>query len=295
MQNEQLRKRLGTGALLLLGVAVLLLWAHYFCLGRWVLVLLGLLIALICSWEFSRLCTTREGQDLRPAAEKLIYGIVPFFGPALLFVFLALNGICDTVLCSGNVLAAVSSATAAAFLAALFSLVIVGRNSLEDARRIAAEVFPALLLIGFCSCFLLALAASPGGVPFLVWLVIVVCLNDTCAYFAGTAIGGGRLAVELSPAKTYAGSLAGLAGGLAAGMLLSGLLRGGVSPLLFLFTILVVLAAQAGDLGKSYLKRLYGNKDSGALFPGHGGMLDRVDGYLTAAPLVYLWYCLVPG
>ena len=295
MENGELKKRISTGVMLWVVTAIMLAWANYFCAGRWFLTLAGLAVALICAWEFSRLCTVKEGQDTRPGIEQWLYALIPAMAPVLFFTYLTGTGLCGAGFCAGRALGAISIALAASFLAALFAQVILGRHSLESAKRIAAEVFPAVLYIGLGSCFLIALAASPGAVGFLLWLVVVVCVNDICAYFAGTRIGGAKLALELSPAKTYTGTLAGLAGGLVAGLILKGLVASDLGVLFVIFTLLVVLAAQAGDLGKSYFKRLYGEKDSGSIFPGHGGMLDRLDGILTAAPLVYIWYCFILG
>lgn len=129
----------------------------------------------------------------------------------------------------------------------------------------------------------------------LFWLLGVVWATDTGAFLAGRAIGGRRLAPVISPNKTWAG----LFGGLFCAAL------GGVVAALWLglqkFWLFVVLSAalgliaQAGDLAESKLKRRFGVKDSGSLIPGHGGMLDRVDGLLAAAPVLALLDLLTGG
>ncbi|HEX8940967.1 MAG TPA: phosphatidate cytidylyltransferase [Candidatus Limnocylindrales bacterium] len=132
--------------------------------------------------------------------------------------------------------------------------------------------------------------AAPLG-PVRAWillLVLTVWAYDTAAYLVGSRFGRRRFLVHISPSKTYAGLAGGLAGavlvGLAAGWALAG------SPLLLAgFGLLVGLAAQAGDLAESLLKRAAGAKDSGTLIPGHGGMLDRVDSFLFAAPIATLY------
>lgn len=132
-----------------------------------------------------------------------------------------------------------------------------------------------------------------GGRWWLVVAVLGVWTYDTGAYFAGRAIGGPRFLTAISPSKTWAGAIGGLvATTVVTGALLAGL---GRSPLEGLLVgSLIAVAAQAGDLAESMLKRSADAKDSGSLFPGHGGVLDRVDSILFAVPVVYL-YVLTSG
>jgi phosphatidate cytidylyltransferase len=139
--------------------------------------------------------------------------------------------------------------------------------------------------------------AHGAGVIF--YIVLVIAATDIGGYFAGKGIGGPKLAPSISPNKTWAG--------LIGGMVLAGIAGFGFVKILsfagawhvyekatafLVVTIIlsVVLApiAQLGDLLESWIKRKRGAKDSGNLIPGHGGILDRVDGYLTVAPLVAL-------
>jgi phosphatidate cytidylyltransferase len=116
------------------------------------------------------------------------------------------------------------------------------------------------------------------------YLFFVVWAVDTGAYFAGRAIGGPKLAPKLSPNKTWAG----LFGGMVAASLIGygwALWSGAAWPeLALLLGIPLAVIAQIGDILESALKRRFGAKDSGKLIPGHGGMLDRIDGLLLAAP-----------
>jgi phosphatidate cytidylyltransferase len=132
-----------------------------------------------------------------------------------------------------------------------------------------------------------------GGRWWLVVAVLGVWTYDTGAYFAGRAIGGPRFLTAISPSKTWAGAIGGVvAATLVAAVLLIGLGRSGLEALLV--GPLVAIAAQAGDLAESMLKRSAEAKDSGTIFPGHGGVLDRVDSLLFAVPAVYL-YALAVG
>lgn len=131
------------------------------------------------------------------------------------------------------------------------------------------------------------LAASlDGGRAWLLILVGTVWAYDTGAYVAGRAFGRGRFLAHISPSKTWSGLAGGTAAGTAACAAL--LIATGQVPLMaLLLGPLIGLAAQAGDIAESMLKRAAGAKDSGSLIPGHGGMLDRIDSFLFAAPVTY--------
>jgi phosphatidate cytidylyltransferase len=127
-----------------------------------------------------------------------------------------------------------------------------------------------------------------GGRWWLVVAVLGVWAYDTGAYAAGRVIGGPRFLTAISPSKTWAGVIGGLiAVTVVSALLLVGLGRGAAEALVL--GPLIGLAAQAGDLAESMLKRAAGAKDSGRVFPGHGGVLDRVDSLLFAGPAVYLY------
>jgi phosphatidate cytidylyltransferase len=122
--------------------------------------------------------------------------------------------------------------------------------------------------------------------------VLGVWAYDTGAYFIGKRYGRAKFLSHISPSKTYAG----LVGGLVASTLVTTLMCVllGEPPLIGLaLGPLLGAAAQAGDLAESMLKRAAGAKDSGTLIPGHGGILDRVDSFLFAAPVVALYVIAV--
>lgn len=124
-----------------------------------------------------------------------------------------------------------------------------------------------------------------AGVPTLVWLFLVVWATDIGGYAAGKTIGGPLLAPAISPKKTWAGAGGGMVLALAVGVLVAQWLAVPVGPLLWA-SAAVSVVSQIGDLAESKVKRRFGVKDSGAIIPGHGGVLDRVDGLLAAAPVV---------
>jgi phosphatidate cytidylyltransferase len=149
-----------------------------------------------------------------------------------------------------------------------------------------------------------------AGAFYLLYLLLVVWAGDIFAYFVGKSIGRHLMAPRISPKKTWEGAVASVVASVAVGWLLFsnaerissallsvglitrpngmfGLEQPAMGPIIAL-TIVLNIAAQLGDLVESLIKRGAGVKDSGAILPGHGGMLDRIDALLFAAPV--LWY-----
>jgi phosphatidate cytidylyltransferase len=132
-----------------------------------------------------------------------------------------------------------------------------------------------------------------GGANVIV-LLLVVWASDIGAYVAGRALGGPRLAPSISPGKTWSGAVGGLVAAAAVGLAASAILSSvpiswhlmAVRPAAL--AVLIGFVSQAGDLFESQLKRHFGVKDSGTMIPGHGGLLDRLDAVLTAAPAAAL-------
>ncbi len=134
----------------------------------------------------------------------------------------------------------------------------------------------------------------PSGVAWTLTLVIIVWSYDTGAYLVGRQVGRTRLVEHISPAKT----IEGLAGGLVAATIGAGIGAAliGLEPWHpLVLGPLIGLVAQAGDLAESLLKRAAGRKESGFLVPGHGGILDRIDSFLFAAPVLAGYALLVAG
>jgi phosphatidate cytidylyltransferase len=126
-------------------------------------------------------------------------------------------------------------------------------------------------------------ADAAWGFQAVMWVLLVVWVADTGAYFAGRIFGGPRLAPVISPNKTWAGLGGAMAGGALAALSVAAWFgTAKLWPLVVLGGILAMIE-QAGDLFESALKRWAGVKDSGALIPGHGGVLDRIDGLMAAA------------
>lgn len=179
--------------------------------------------------------------------------------------------------------------------AAFLLLALLGVAALHQPRTPAgllgfAAAAVAGLWVGLAGAALLSLNSGGHGGRTLLFLLLVVFLGEAAAFGGGKAIGGPRLAPALSPGKTWAGFVSQLLVGAAAGAAAAPLLPGGATGPAdgFLFGaflgLLLSLAAALGDLFASFWKRASGRKDSGRLIPGHGGLLDRLDGLLFAAP-----------
>ncbi len=199
--------------------------------------------------------------------------------PAAIMVFVALP--------AAVVLASWGGAKPALLLLALATLAGVAlARGLSPARPVAFGV--PYLGVGAVALVWLREPVSSGGANVIV-LLLIVWASDIGAYVVGRAVGGPRLAPLISPGKTWSGAIGGLLAAAATGLAASAILGGG--PLSWRplgFALLIGATGQAGDLFESQLKRHFGVKDSSHMIPGHGGLLDRLDAVLTAAPLAAL-------
>ena len=251
-------------------------------------------------------------QELLKLSEA--YKVRPFHWPTYIFVglfflFLAVNPGHDTPLLSTAVFAG-----SAGFAAAIapFVFLVVGMRGADLSTGFAAAMTSAFAFayIALPLGFLVQIREQAAGAFLLLYLLLLVWAGDIFAYFVGRSLGRHLMSPRISPRKTWEGALASMIASLVVGMLLynyalpisSALLdahliekRDGLFALekpplwpTLLLSAAINVAAQLGDLVESLIKRGAGVKDSGTLLPGHGGMLDRVDALLLAAPV--LWY-----
>lgn len=171
----------------------------------------------------------------------------------------------------------------------------------EDHQPLLDNLVPGAMLVsvypGLFAMPLIITATRPFATWAFCWLFSVTIASDTFAYFVGRAIGGRKLAPRISPSKTASGAIGGFIAALSCGVFVflyfspQFYATSGFAYATFIFravflSALGAILVQFGDLAESMLKRTYGIKDSGAILPGHGGLFDRVDGLLFAAPIL---------
>jgi phosphatidate cytidylyltransferase len=156
-----------------------------------------------------------------------------------------------------------------------------GQEALDAAYGVLYLGWPAVLLIWLRD------GSSAVGLYWTVFAFAIAWASDIMAYLAGSTFGGPKLWPRFSPNKTWSGFIGGLAAGTTAGALMAHFLDMGLGPIAgAVLGLAAAVATMAGDLWESALKRRYGVKDAGKLIPGHGGLLDRVDGLMFGAVVV---------
>ncbi|ROQ93538.1 phosphatidate cytidylyltransferase [Desulfosoma caldarium] len=162
----------------------------------------------------------------------------------------------------------------------------------RDALQRALISLSGWLYVAMPTSFVLLLGALPHGREWVFFVLFVIVFGDVGAYYTGKTMGRRKLYEAVSPKKTVEGALGGLMASAVMGTAFGiTFLRdtGASVPALLMVSILTELVAQAGDLMESLLKRMAGCKDSSALLPGHGGLLDRLDSLLFAFPTVWMY------
>lgn len=208
---------------------------------------------------------------------KLELPLAAVAGSALVFIPLAEN---DKLLISGIGLLFIG-----------FSLLFLFRiRNIETAARDVAFALLAFLYIPFLLMHLVLLRQTQFGIQWLIVIMLIVMTNDSAAYYSGSAFGKHRLYPLVSPKKSIEGAIGGLLGSLGGTMLAKFTFFPQLTFTDAAVTAIVVgMVGQAGDLFESLLKRSSGVKDSGTIIPGHGGVLDRLDSILFAAPIAYYY------
>ena len=233
--------------------------------------------ATVMAWEWDRLCwTERSGTVALAAMEPRILSLQP---SGLVLVAVVLAAVLAAAMAATGIGIGLSVAGAA------FVFIIAGRERHAFPIWLASGA----LWIALPCVLLLWLAQRDGSGPAtLLWLLASVWATDIGAYGFGSQLGGPHLAPRWSPRKTWAGLLGGVFCAALVGWATARLLGdSAVLPLVMLSAGLAIVG-QFGDLAESVAKRRFGVKDSSGLIPGHGGLLDRLDGLLAVIPVVAL-------
>jgi phosphatidate cytidylyltransferase len=180
----------------------------------------------------------------------------------------------------------------------VFSCIAAGSLFTAVVSRIGRCDAPILLPVGvvYIAVALLSIAwlrlLPEAGLQTVLWMASAVVATDVGAYFSGRFIGGPKLAPRISPSKTWSGLAGGVTCAVIAGVLNVWFMGSGAIAQIAILSGLLAVVAQSGDLIESVVKRHFGVKDAGNLIPGHGGVLDRLDGFLTVAPVTGLmtWF-----
>lgn len=144
-------------------------------------------------------------------------------------------------------------------------------------------------------CLAMLRSDTTTGLIAIIYLFALVWATDIAAYFTGRTLGGPKLAPRFSPNKTWSGAIGGVVAAMIAGAMVSYFSFDRIKIFMIILAAMLSVASQMGDLGESWVKRCFGAKDSGKLLPGHGGVMDRVDGLIIAAVMLYIIGALVAG
>jgi len=172
----------------------------------------------------------------------------------------------------------------------LILLVLAGAIPNKRLTDDTGKAILALIYTCFPLTMLITIDRYSEGNMWIFFLLSVVFASDTGAFYVGRTFGRHKLHKTVSPGKTWEGAIGGLAGSLMAALLFFTIIAPDKLELkVFILTLLLSAVGQAGDLAESLLKRNSGIKDSGKLLPGHGGILDRIDGLLFSIPVLYIY------
>lgn len=252
----------------IVGIAVLVLTPYFF--GVPGLIFLAAAVFALGAYEFSQIAFQQEHHR----SLRVLFRV---FSIGLLLV---------TIISPPTLISFWGVAVAAFIASSLWAL----KDKVENERLLTTL---AVAVLGFVYCsllptFVIRILYLEQGVAWFTLLVIVVFSGDTMAYFGGSLFGKTKLMPNVSPGKTIAGAVAGTIGAaLGAACVWYLFLNSFPLPEILLGAILASLLAQNGDLFESLVKRVGNVKDSGRIMPGHGGVLDRLDGIYFAAPLIY--------
>lgn len=286
--KSNLQKRVNTAIVLIGAFVAIALAVAVSRYAAWAFSAVGVLLAFYAALEVSEVITSRSSFALTGLTTALVLSLPV----CITFVVVAFGApIGSEGVVSGFAYPVWAAAMIGTAVLLIATVLWTGRRELHVTCGRMGELLIAMILVGAGGGALLLLTFEQRPVALLGWLSITVCSNDIAAFVVGKRFGKTSFAPAISPKKTIEGALGGLIAGTALGSLTYESLLGqpgGIVAGVFL-SLLVVVAAQTGDIAKSLVKRLHGVKDMGRILPGHGGVLDRFDGFFGAAPVLVAW------
>ena len=264
--SSELTKRVRTGIPLATGIALVVL-APTFILG-----LVVLILAFIGAYELTTMLAGNE--DNNDSTVLLPEWLLP--AAAVLMGLGALGG--------ESVLHATFLISVAGWI--IFELVFAPKKKLSKFTPLGFGLFGMVWIIWSLTHMTL-IRELPDGKYLLFYLLFVISFSDIFAYFGGKKFGKSMLAPSISPKKTWEGSFFGVVGGGLVGAVFGEIVMSMFWVYGMLLAMVLAVVGQFGDLIESKIKRLCNVKDSGKILPGHGGILDRIDGHMLAAPVFY--------
>lgn len=280
---DGLLKRIVTAAILIPIVVILVYWGP-----SWLMAIAAGVVALLAMMEFFQLTAQMGMRAFR--VWTMICAAVLFYSQWLAGLATVHQLGFDTVIMSHAKTANYFS-TGAVILLFVFGMALNGvasRVPLADVLPAITASSAALLFVAWPFSYLVQMDGTlPSGPVLVLFALAIVWAGDTVAYFVGKSIGRTKMAPALSPKKTWEGAAGNVLGSLIVGYCFARWQNGDVVAWLAT-AALANIAGQVGDLVESAYKRGAGVKDSGAMLPGHGGMLDRIDSLIFAAPAVWL-------
>ena len=264
--SSELTKRVRTGIPLATGIALVVL-APTFILG-----LVVLILAFIGAYELTTMLAGNE--DNNNSTVLLPEWLLP--AAAVLMGLGALGG--------ESVLHATLLFSVAGWI--IFELVFTPKNELSKFTTLGFGLLGMVWII-WSLAHMTLIRELPGGKSLLFYLLFVISFSDIFAYFGGKKFGKSMLAPSISPKKTWEGSFFGVVGGGLVGAVFGEIVMSMFWVYGMLLAMVLAVVGQFGDLIESKIKRLCNVKDSGKILPGHGGILDRIDGHMLAAPVFY--------
>ena len=242
---------------------------------RWIFYAFLLFSSLVCLCEFYRISLPKFPRTVR---------LIIYFLIVILFIIFYIK----------QILFALIILILLAFVPMIYYMITYSTQKRDNLSDIGKALIGAVYIAFPLSLLILVDTMVPRGKIWIFFLLVVIFATDTGAFYFGRILGRHKLYEAVSPNKTWEGAIGGLlCSFIAAFVFLKILPIYKINPCIIMLVFFLSVFSQAGDLVESTIKRHYGVKDSGNILPGHGGMLDRIDGLLFSIPVLYLFLLIM--